>query len=92
MERRGGACPRWKCLNVDEYLLPTLCGLQEAEAALVLPGLEGSGESHAVVCICAAYGRRNRRCLPFWRSVRYVAGLDGIIRPGGAVNVDRCNV
>ena len=43
----GGATgPRRKRLDVNEYVLSALRGFQETEAALVVPGLEGSGKSH----------------------------------------------
>jgi hypothetical protein len=51
----GPTCAGWKGFDVDEYLLSPLSGLQKAEATLVVPGLECSGESHAAVCVCATY-------------------------------------
>jgi hypothetical protein len=45
----------WKGLDVDEYFLSALNGLQKAKATFIVPVLECSGESHAAVYVCAAY-------------------------------------
>jgi hypothetical protein len=57
----GPTCAGWKGFDVDEYLLSTLSGLQKAEATLVVPSLECSGESHAAVCVWATYAMQISR-------------------------------
>lgn len=58
----GSTRAGWKSFDVDEYLLSPLSGLQKAESTLVVPSLECSGESHAAVCVCAAYPMQISRC------------------------------
>ncbi len=52
-----------KGLDVDKDLLAALRGLDEAEAAVVMPGCQGAFESHALM-VCACGQNRPFRCWP----------------------------